>query len=96
MSGTRVAGKTGTSKKSRGGGYAEDEYLALFAGFAPASRPEYVVVVVIDEPSNGEFYGGAVAAPVFSQIMSGTLRLMGSIPDDLKTAGSVVKAGGQS
>ncbi len=96
VSGTRVAGKTGTSRKSKSGGYSEDKYLALFAGFAPASRPEYVVVVVIDEPSNGQFYGGVVAAPIFSQIMAGTLRLMGSIPDDLKTASTVKKSGGQS
>ena len=68
-------------------GYSEDRYYALFAGFAPASRPEYVAVVAIDEPIGEAVSGGSVAAPVFSQIMAGTLRLMGSVPDRLKTAG---------
>ena len=80
--GYRVAGKTGTSRKSEQGGYSEDRYVALFAGFAPASRPELVVLVSIDEPSAGEFYGGAVAAPVFSRIMASALRLRGTLPDD--------------
>ena len=87
VSGYRVAGKTGTSRKSIAGGYSEDRYYALFAGFAPASRPEYVAVVAIDEPIGETVSGGSVAAPVFSQIMAGTLRLMGSVPDKLKTAG---------
>ena len=80
--GYRVGGKTGTSWKSEGGGYAENRYIALFAGFAPLSKPEVAVVVAIDEPEAGEFYGGAVAAPVFSSIMSSALRLRGTLPDD--------------
>ena len=80
--GYRVGGKTGTSLKSQSGGYSEDRYVALFAGFAPVSRPEIVVVVVIDEPSAGQFYGGVVAAPVFSKIMASALRLRGTLPDD--------------
>ncbi|MEM7209295.1 MAG: penicillin-binding transpeptidase domain-containing protein [Pseudomonadota bacterium] len=80
--GYRVAGKTGTSWKSRAGGYDEDRHMALFAGFAPASRPEVVVLIVVDEPSVGGFYGGVVAAPVFSKLMSSALRLRGTLPDD--------------
>lgn len=78
----RVAGKTGTSKKSIAGGYADDRYAALFAGIVPASDPRFVMVVVIDEPSAGEFYGGKVAAPVFSSVMTGVLRLLNVPPDD--------------
>ncbi len=80
--GYRVAGKTGTSRKSQQGGYSEDRYMALFAGFAPLSQPEVAVVVVVDEPTIGGFYGGVVAAPVFSNIMASALRLRGSLPDN--------------
>jgi cell division protein FtsI (penicillin-binding protein 3) len=83
VAGYRVAGKTGTVKKSVAGGYADDRYQALFAGIAPASQPRLVMVVVIDEPSRDEYYGGAVAAPVFSRVMTGALRLMNIPPDDI-------------
>ncbi|MCU7844351.1 MAG: penicillin-binding protein 2 [Candidatus Thiodiazotropha sp. (ex Monitilora ramsayi)] len=79
--GYRVAGKTGTAKKSVAGGYAEDKYLALFVGMAPASNPRLVMAVFIDEPGGDEYYGGLVAAPVFSKVMSGALRLMNIPPD---------------
>jgi cell division protein FtsI (penicillin-binding protein 3) len=79
--GYRVAGKTGTARKSQAGGYADDRYVAVFAGFAPASRPRLAVVVVIDEPSGGAYYGGDVAAPVFSTVMAGALRLLAVAPD---------------
>ena len=79
--GYRVAGKTGTVRKAVAGGYAEDRYLALFAGMAPASRPRLVCVVVIDEPAGDAYYGGKVAAPVFRRIMSGALRLLNVPPD---------------
>jgi len=79
--GWRVAGKTGTAHKEENGAYAPDKYLASFAGFAPASAPRLVVAVVIDEPSAGQYYGGAVAAPVFAQVMQGALRLLG-VPHD--------------
>lgn len=80
--GFRVAGKTGTVKKSSGsGGYAESLYLSVFAGLAPASKPRLVMVVMIDEPSAGEYYGGAVAAPVFSSVMEGALRQLNIAPD---------------
>jgi len=80
--GYRVAGKTGTVKKFTPGGYAEDRYTALFSGIAPATRPRLAVVVVIDDPSNGEYYGGAVAAPVFSRIVEGALRILAIPPDN--------------
>ncbi|SFD25082.1 peptidoglycan synthetase FtsI [Thiohalospira halophila DSM 15071] len=81
--GYRVAGKTGTVKKAVAGGYADDRYQALFAGLIPASDPRLVMVVTIDEPRNGEYYGGQVAAPVFSRVMSGAVRLLDIPPDDL-------------
>jgi cell division protein FtsI (penicillin-binding protein 3) len=83
VSGYRVGGKTGTVRKSIAGGYADDRYLAVFAGMAPVSDPRLVMVVMVNEPSNGEYYGGQVAAPVFSRVMSGALRLMAVPPDDL-------------
>jgi cell division protein FtsI (penicillin-binding protein 3) len=82
VSGYRVAGKTGTVHKSEAGGYAQHRYLALFAGMAPASDPRLVVVVVVNEPSNGEHFGGQVAGPVFSRVMAGALRLLNIAPDD--------------
>lgn len=78
-----VAGKTGTVHKFIAGGYAEDRYLSIFAGMAPATNPELVMVVVIDEPAKGEHYGGTVAAPVFSVVMSGAMRLLDIPPDDV-------------
>ena len=80
--GYRVAGKTGTAHKSVAGGYADDRYLSVFAGMAPASAPRLVAVVVINEPSNGEHFGGIVAGPVFSSVMAGALRLLNVTPDD--------------
>ncbi len=83
----RVAGKTGTVKKSIAGGYAEDRYLAVFAGLAPVSDPRLAMVVMLNEPSAGKFYGGQVAAPVFSKIMAGALRLLNIAPDALEAPG---------
>ena len=83
VAGYRVAGKTGTSHRSQGGGYAEDRYVSLFAGFAPVSAPKYAVVVVVHDPSAGEHFGGVVAAPVFAEIMASALRLGGIEPDNL-------------
>jgi cell division protein FtsI (penicillin-binding protein 3) len=79
--GYRVAGKTGTAHKLEHGGYAPDKYHASFVGFAPASRPRLVIAVMIDEPTAGQYYGGLVAAPVFAQVMAGSLRLLGVAPD---------------
>ncbi len=81
--GYRVAGKTGTVRKSGIGGYAEDSYLSLFAGMVPASNPRLAMVVVINDPRGDEYYGGLVAAPVFGRVMSGALRLLDVAPDDL-------------
>ena len=81
--GYQVGGKTGTVHKAEAGGYAEDRYRSVFAGIAPISNPRFAAVVVIDEPSKGEYYGGLVAAPVFGEIMSGALRLLNVTPDDL-------------
>ncbi len=83
IAGYRVAGKTGTVKKSESGGYSSNKYVAVFAGMAPASDPRFAMVVMVDEPRNGKYYGGQVAAPVFSKVMSGALRLMAIPPDDL-------------
>ncbi len=84
----RVAGKTGTAHKSTSSGYSEDKYLSLFAGMAPVSDPQLVLVVVIDEPQGGEYFGGLVAAPVYSSVMQGALRILDIAPDkipDIKT-----------
>jgi len=78
--GYRVAGKTGTAHKLEGGAYA-NKYVASFVGFAPASEPRLIVAVMVDEPSAGIYYGGDVAAPVFSQVMGGALRTLG-VPQD--------------
>jgi len=82
IQGYRVAGKTGTAKKAIAGGYSDDRYVAVFAGLAPASQPRLAMVVVINEPRGKVYYGGQVAAPVFSRVMAGALRLMGIAPDD--------------
>jgi cell division protein FtsI (penicillin-binding protein 3) len=79
--GWRVAGKTGTAHKQENGAYASDKYLSSFVGLAPVSAPRLVVAVMIDEPSAGQHYGGAVAAPVFAQVMQGALRLL-DVPHD--------------
>ncbi|CAM3984336.1 penicillin-binding protein 2 [Pseudomonas wadenswilerensis] len=83
-----VGGKSGTARKATIGskGYTENSYRSLFAGFGPMSDPRYAVVVVIDEPSKGGYFGGLVSAPVFSKVMSGTLRLMNIPPDNLPPA----------
>jgi cell division protein FtsI (penicillin-binding protein 3) len=80
--GYRVAGKTGTAHKLVNGHYAADRYLSSFVGMAPASDPRLIIGVVIDEPSDGVYYGGSVAGPVFAQVMAGCLRQLGLPPDD--------------
>ena len=80
VQGYRVAGKTGTAHKLEGGLYAS-KYVSAFVGFAPASDPRLVIAVMIDEPSAGKYYGGEVAAPVFSNVMAGALRTLGVTPD---------------
>ena len=83
VQGYTVAGKTGTVKKFTKGGYSEDKYLGVFAGMVPATRPELVMVVLIDEPQAGDYYGGLVAAPVFSRIMTAAMRLKNIAPDNM-------------
>lgn len=90
--GYRVAGKTGTAHKAQNGSYAADEYMSTFVGLAPASKPRVVLVVVVDSPGNGQYYGGLVSAPVFSRIMAETLRLMNVEPD--RSAEHLAQQGG--
>jgi cell division protein FtsI (penicillin-binding protein 3) len=79
--GYSVGGKTGTAHKQEGKGYAEKKYRSFFVGLAPVESPRIVVAVMIDEPSNGEYFGGLVAAPVFSETVQQTLRVLGVQPD---------------
>ena len=79
--GYSVGGKTGTAHKQEGRGYAGKKYRGFFVGLAPIEKPRVVVAVMIDEPTNGRYFGGDVAAPVFSQTVQQTLRMMGVQPD---------------
>lgn len=81
VAGYRVAGKTGTAHKLGAHGYERDKYVGSFVGMAPASNPRLIMAVMIDEPTAGEYYGGTVAAPVFSAVMSDVLRLL-AVPQD--------------
>ncbi|CAD5262818.1 MULTISPECIES: peptidoglycan D,D-transpeptidase FtsI family protein [Halomonadaceae] len=81
VEGYRVGGKTGTVRKIGQQGYTTDAYRSVFAGIAPISDPRIVTVVMIDHPKAGEFYGGAVAAPVFSSVTGNALRLLDVPPD---------------
>ncbi len=77
----RVAGKTGTVRKLTANGYSDEKYVGWFAGFAPATSPRLVMVVTVDEPMRGGYYGGVTAAPVFGRVMTGALRLLDVPPD---------------
>jgi len=79
--GYSVGGKSGTARKQVGKSYASGKYRAWFTGLAPIDHPRIIVAVMVDEPSNGVIYGGAVAAPVFSEVVQQTLRMMGVAPD---------------
>lgn len=79
--GYSVGGKSGTAHKQVGKGYASNKYRSWFTGMAPIENPRIVVAVMIDEPSAGQYYGGLVAAPVFSEVVQQTLRMMGVQPD---------------
>jgi len=87
-----VAGKTGTVHKFVAGGYAEERYISIFAGMVPAASPELVMVVMIDEPRNSEYFGGEVAAPVFSTVMAGAMRLLDIAPDQVSKDRLVMEA----
>jgi len=81
----RIAGKTGTSHKASASGYAAARYVSSFAGFGPVSNPRLVCVVVINDPTGDEYYGGLVAAPLFSEVMTGAMRILNIPPDDYPT-----------
>ena len=85
VDGYTAAGKTGTVKKAGSHGYTEKNYFAVFAGMAPATDPRLIIVVMIDEPSAGQYYGGLVSAPVFSKVMAGALRILEVAPDQEET-----------
>ena len=87
-----VAGKSGTARKATVGskGYTQNAYRSLFAGFAPVNNPRIAMVVVIDEPSTGAYYGGLISAPVFGKVMAGALRLMNIAPDNLPPVAPLV------
>lgn len=76
-----VSGKTGTAHRVGASGYDDNSYVSAFAGFVPANNPRLVAVVIIDDPKGEEYYGGAVAAPVFSNVMRESLRLLNVTPD---------------
>jgi cell division protein FtsI (penicillin-binding protein 3) len=83
VSGYRVAGKTGTSRRSVPGGY-EKRYISMFAGLVPASNPRLSMVVVINDPDPRQHFGGLVAAPVFGRVMADALRILDVPPDDIQ------------
>ena len=89
IAGYRVGGKTGTAKVAIAGGYGKD-YVGTFAGIAPMSNPRFAMVVIINEPRAGKYYGGTVSGPVFSQVMERALQLYNVPPDDLKPDGSIM------
>ena len=97
VAGYRIAGKTGTAWKFAAGGYSRNKYLSIFAGVAPASDPRLAAVIVVDEPTGEDYYGGDVAAPVFARVMSESLRLLAVPPDDLPRPedAMIVQAGAQ-
>ncbi len=84
--GYRVAGKTGTVQKIIEQGYSHDHHLALFVGIAPASHPRFVIAVLVDDPQQGGYYGGVVAAPIFAKVMKQALRLYAVSPDKASDA----------
>jgi cell division protein FtsI (penicillin-binding protein 3) len=87
-----IAGKTGTTRKAGVGGYDDERHGAIFAGFAPATDPRLVVVVMIDEPRGEDYHGGDIAAPVFANIVSGALRVLAVPPDALPAPAMTVVA----
>jgi len=89
VAGYRVAGKTGTAHKLGPAGYEEDKYVGSFVGIAPASNPRLIMAVMIDEPTTGEYYGGTIAAPVFSAVMADTLRML-AVPQDSANTNVVI------
>ncbi|MDP2101482.1 MAG: penicillin-binding protein 2 [Methylotenera sp.] len=89
--GYRVAGKTGTTHKLGDRGYEKNKYVGSFVGMAPASNPRLIMAVMIDDPSSGEYYGGTVAAPVFSTVMADALRML-AVPQDAPNNNVVISS----
>jgi cell division protein FtsI (penicillin-binding protein 3) len=89
--GYRVAGKTGTTHKLGAHGYEKNKYVGSFVGMAPASNPRLIIAVMIDEPNtaNDQYYGGVVAAPVFSAVMGESLRIL-AVPQDSPNTNIVI------
>ncbi len=87
--GYSVGGKTGTAHKQEGKGYADRKFRAWFVGIAPIAKPRIVVAVMVDEPGGAKYYGGDVAAPVFSQVVQQTLRML-DVPTDLEVRPQIV------
>ncbi len=94
--GYHTAGKTGTARKVGQGGYQKNNHMAFFAGLAPASNPQFAIVVMIDDPQGALYYGSQIAAPVFSKIASGALRLFNVPPDIMDSQGLRVAQFGQT
>ena len=93
IDGYSVGGKTGTLHKVKaGGGYDENRYMSAFAGLSPLDNPRLVTVVVIDEPSQGDYFGGLVAAPVFSEVTGNALRLLQVTPDEITEDSALASA----
>nr|HPM57683.1 penicillin-binding transpeptidase domain-containing protein [Thermomonas sp.] len=80
--GYHVAGKTGTSRKASAGGYSR-RYIGYFAGLVPVEKPRFAMVVAVNDPTKGSYYGGIVSGPVFRNVMEGALRMMDVSPDNL-------------
>jgi cell division protein FtsI (penicillin-binding protein 3) len=89
VSGYSVGGKSGTAHKQEGKGYAGSKYRSWFVGMAPIGKPRIIVAVMVDEPSNGVYFGGAVAGPVFSQVVAQSLRLL-NVPTDLEVKPQII------
>jgi cell division protein FtsI (penicillin-binding protein 3) len=96
IQGYRVAGKTGTVHRTGANGYEADHYQSLFAGFAPVSDPRIVCVVVVTDPRGGVYYGGAIAAPVFSAVVRGALRLLNVAPDNVPQTQAPMQVAGRN
>ncbi len=88
VKGYRVAGKTGTTRMLGPNGYQIDHHIASFAGIAPVSHPQFVISVVVKDPKGFRYYGGQIAAPLFSRILTGALRIAAASPDQQKVASS--------
>ncbi|HET9643697.1 MAG TPA: penicillin-binding protein 2, partial [Burkholderiaceae bacterium] len=87
--GYSVGGKSGTAHKQEGRGYASNKYRSWFVGLSPVDKPRVIVAVMVDEPSAGKYFGGDVAAPVFSQVVQQTLRMM-AVPPDIDVTSQII------